>query len=405
MMADIVITGRDYVNFNTTFSDLNIIRGANGSEYLVDGTSSVAFTIQPNNIVNENGEIFPEQHFVDGAPTEFGGFIAGSSKLDTIYNSQNRTYRKELGYISGEVIAHTSNVIYDINSISVDVAVEYDTYRGSNTQVSGPILYYNNAFANTFVYSLIYDSRNLKEDESNVQVENSLPNKPAKISIYELYNAIKGNTYREYNLDNRQRISRPQILSVSDEGTTIKFTFKLLVWSGFNEVSVYLVPTFNDLFLNVAKKITLRINANTITTEENEFSYLSENSQSFNTDEPYELERNELFQYTKNQPIEERLSYAVANKIFDKTNINRQIVSFDLLKIKKYGFVDGAGNTTVRYLQSRDKIKIKDEKGQWLGAYNDNDGNEVVPYFEVVKCENKWNGKFYKHIVCKQSID
>lgn len=404
-MADIVITGRDYANFNTTFSDLNIIRGANGGEYFIDGASSVAFTIQPNNIVNENGEIFPEQHFVDGAPTEFGGFIAGSEKHDTIYNVQNRTYRKELGYISGEVIAHTSDVIYDINSISVDVAVEYDTYQASNTQFSGPIIYYDNAYANTFVYSLIYDSQNLKQNESNVQVENSLPNKPAKISVYDLHNVINGSTNREYNLDNKQRISRPQILSVSDEGTTIKFTFKLLVWSGFNEVSVYLVPTINNLLLNVAKKITLSINANTITTEENEFSYLSENSQSFNTDEPYELERNELFQYTKEQPIEERLSYAVANKIFDKTNINRQIVSFDLLKIKKYGFVDGAGNTTVRYLQSRDKIKIKDEKGQWLGAYNDASGNEVVPDFEVVKCENKWNGKFYKHIVCKQAID
>lgn len=395
-MADIVITGRDYANFSTTFSDLNIIRSATGGEYLVDGASAVPFNIEANSIVNENGEIFPEQHFVDGMPSKFGGFLAKSE--DYYLGLINLTYRKELGYISGQIVAHTTDVIYDINSIGVDVQVQYNRYQ----KKANDILYKNNAYENTFVYSLIYDGANLSDENKDLQAQGSLPNDPVR---YWNKASIFHHHYSEFNLDNKQYISKPRILSVSEEGTTVQVNFKLLVWSGHNDLTANPFSSDSTLFLDVATKITLSVKASTVKTEENKFDYVSADSQSFNTDEAYELESNELLQYTKDQPIEERMSYNLSSKIFDKTNINRQIVSFDLLKIERYTFIDNAGNEISRYLQSRDKIKIKDEKGQWLGAYNDASGNEVVPYFEVVKCENKWNGKFYKHIVCKQAID
>lgn len=395
-MADIVITGRDYANFSTTFSDLNIIRSATGGEYFVDGASAVSFNIEANSIVNENGEVYPEQHFVDGMPSEFGGFFAKTE--NRVFGAVSFSFRKELGYLSGSIKAHTSDVIYDINSIGVDVQVQYNRYQ----KKANDILYKYNAYENTFVYSLIYDGANLSDENKDLQADNSLPNDPVRYWEKHYFQP----KYSEFNLDNKQYISKPRILSVSEEGTTVQIDFKLLVWSGHNDVTEHILFIIeNTLFLDVATKITLSVKASTVETEENKFDYVSADSQSFNTDEAYELESNELLQYTKDQPIEERMSYNLSSKIFDKTNINRQIVSFDLLKVEKYTFIDNSGNEISRYLQSRDKIKIKDEKGQWLGTYNDANGNEVVPYFEVVKCENRWNGKFYKHIVCKQAIE
>ena len=396
MMADIIITGKDYANFNTTFSDLNIIRSAKGGEYLVDGASSVSFNIVGNDIINDNGEIYPERHFINSMPKKFGGFLAKSE--DYYWGLINLTYRKELGYISGQVVAHTTDVIYDSNSIGVDVSVQYDRYQVKNNN----ILYKNNAYENTFVYSLIYDSSNLSDENKDLQAQWSLPNDPVR---YWNKANIFHHHYSEFNLDNNQYVSNARITSVSENGTTVQVDFKFLIWSGHNDLTANPFSSDSTLFLDVANKIILSIKANTIETQENKFDYTSLDSQSFNTDEAYELESNELLQYTKDQPAEERMSYNLSSKIFDKTNINRQIVSFDLLKVEKYTFIDNSGNETSRYLQSRDKIKITDENGKWFGAYNDSNGKEIVPFFEIVKCENKWNGKFYKHIVCKQAIE
>ena len=61
---------------------------------------------------------------------------------------------------------------------------------------------------------------------------------------------------------------------------------------------------------------------------------------------------------------------------------------------------DGDGN--LRFIRSRDRIKIKDELGNYLGAYYDDSGNEIIPEFEVIRANGKWDGKFYKEIIANK---
>ena len=143
----------------------------------------------------------------------------------------------------------------------------------------------------------------------------------------------------------------------------------------------------------MVRLINFKVRANTISVNENTFDYGNFD------EEPYALESNEFLQYENGESVEDRMSYNVSQEIFEKTERNRMLVSFNLFRLDKLDW-DGDGN--LRFIRSRDRIKIKDELGNYLGVYYDDSGNEIIPEFEVIRANGKWDGKFYKEIVAKQ---
>jgi hypothetical protein len=390
-MSDIILTGKDYNNFYTSFSDLNIIRKVNGNEYLIENTNLENLDINSSSSITSNGVV--------NINYPITGLVSLSFSSAVTKNLFNSGYcRKELVFLSGTFTAHTTSAIYDAKSLGVSVKVNYNKYK----KTSNSILTNSNYKARALVYEAIRTSDNL--EQSNIIVENSLPNQNTKITSHLLGASFIITSYNELSRDNTQSIQPPIITSISvEDGTTIRVNYKILIWSGYDIVNNYGITINNELHLDCANSITFGVQGNSITILKNEFEYAKENSQSFNTDTPYELESNELMQYTLNENIIDRLSYKTAQDIFDKTYINTQLVTFDLLNIKEYEFGSGE-NLETRKLQAKDLIKIKNENGEFVGIYTNENGEEVVPYFEIIKVENIWDGSFYKKITCKQKI-
>jgi hypothetical protein len=387
-MSDIVLTGKDYKNFSTSFSDLNIIRKISGEEYLIENTSVVGLDINSSSTITSAG-------IVDITyPLSSYNLSFNTAKTSNLFNSGYG--RKELAFISGSFTAHTNSVIYDTKSFGVSVSINYNKYHKN----SNSIITSSNYKSMSLVYEAIRTSNNLSQ--SSIVVENSLPNQNSKMWNRMLGASFIVTSYNELSCNNIQNVGSPVIVSVSVlNGTTIQINYKILVWSGYNNVNNYGVTINNDMFLDVANSITFKVQGNSITISKNEFNYVNEDSQSFNTDTPYVLESNELMQYTLGQSVEDRVSYDVSQEVFDSTYVNKQLLSFDLLNVVDYEFGSGE-NIERRKLQAKDKVKIKNENGEFVGVYNDENGNEVVPYFEIIKVKNVWDGNFYKKIVCKQ---
>ena len=72
------------------------------------------------------------------------------------------------------------------------------------------------------------------------------------------------------------------------------------------------------------------------------------------------------------------------------------LVSFNLFRLDKLDW-DGDGN--VRFIRSRDRIKIKDELGNYLGVYYDDGGNEIIPELSY-SCKWKMGWKILQRNCC-----
>ena len=160
-----------------------------------------------------------------------------------------------------------------------------------------------------------------------------------------------------------------------------------------------------DAYLDNATSIQFKVQGKSIQTEENNFKYGDGQYKE------YELETNELMQYEKDQPINTRQSYITSEEMLDRTQINRMIVSFDLLdcdKIVEDILVPATETTPAvtanRYLEVGDLIKLRDQNGDFIGQYYDDTGNLVIPYFEIISYHGRWDGTFHVEIVCKQKL-
>lgn len=395
-MDDIVITGKDYVNFDTTYSDLNIIGNVKGEEYLINEARVSNFTILNGNLDFSNVEDFST------IPNITGNFL--TSKKDWYWF--DLFTRGENIYKTGKCVARTKTAIYNSNDISIIPKIKYKKYYVESDKFS--ILNGKNYKSSKLVYEQIRQEKYAvenTEDNYIFEIEKTLPFNLCSRTLTYPFNIKASISYPETSKQ-KYPISDIRIVSVDESGTTIEFEYRMLIWRGYNAIWADWLGFYanNDLHLYVADSIDFQIQTNGVDVMANEFSYISENSQSFATDDPYELESNELMQYTVEQTEDEKISKITAEKIFDGTNINRQIVTFDLLNVQKYDFDNADGTQTRRYLTSRDLIKIKDENDNWVGEYNDEEGIAVVPYFEIIQIENIWDGSFYKRITAKQVL-
>jgi len=380
------INSKDYNNLKTNYSDQNIINRLQGSEFLIDDSSSVPFDIIPNSIINSSGVVTPSLPPSGNSSRNSAWAEAGW------YWILRRVHGRAEGItISGSFSATINEVIYDTNNISVDYEIDYDSYYSEDE-----IILDNNYLSNQFIYNAIRNGTYLvNKDVNNNRVPQILDNSNFDINTGSVYAqflwANKESSYR-VNLTSSISINNIVVNTLTGE-TTVTINFRLPLWYGYNIYKTWVTNSEFKNYLNVLNKITFKVRANTINTTENSFDYGDF------AEDPYALESNEFLQYQNGEPLEDRMSYNVSQDIFEKTERNRMLVSFNLFRLDK---LDWDGNGNLRFIRSRDRIKIKDELGNYLGAYYDDSGNEIIPEFEVVRANGKWDGKFYKEIIAKQ---
>ena len=377
------INSKDYNNLRTDYSDPNIIGRVQGSEFLIDDASVVNFYFDGNPSITTK-TITP---IYTNQITRFGEariFLLGFPYMFA---------RSEVFFTSGYLSAEIDEVIYDKNSISIDYEIDYDTYKTSSRLIDG-----SNYNISVSAFSSLRNNNNLQNKDSGGNrtpqvLQNELYAHPKAVIDYAQFgfSTAKIDAYANFVLTqfNVENITVDNLTGK----TTVLIKYALPIWYGWNDYREQLFANRLDNWLNVVRTFGIKIRANTINVVESAFDYGNLN------EEPYALESNEFLQYTNGEPIEDRMSYETAQEIFEKTERNRMLVSFNLFRLDKLDW-DGDGN--LRYIRSRDRIKIKDELGNYLGAYYDDSGNEIIPEFEIIGANGKWDGKFYKEIIAKQ---
>ena len=387
----ITLTGNDYADLLISYSDLNIISDLSGSEYNITTAETTNFDIIENEIVSNEGVV---------TPTYSKGFVHPSYGFVDRVVGYDAYIRAEAAQVRGTIRASIDSPILDVNNIAVSCSIDYDTYKKE-----GEFINSSNFSSYESVYIDLMDNQYLvnKDDDGNrtsqkLEDNQFLPVKKASaksvaLGIIEVSkNEAEYPSYTNY-------ISRPKLISTTEDGSVVEFSFNICKYYGYNQDEIRLFGATRENYLNVINTIKFSIQAQTIEANENKFVKSSLES-NIKTKE-YEMESNELLQYDLQEPEDDRLSTKLANKIFKKTDINRQIISFKLLKNKKYEFQDG-DNVVERYLDVGDEIYIKDELGEYVGLYYDKYGVQIRPKYEIISYEPEWEGVYVVNIEAKQ---
>lgn len=434
-MEDIIINGTEYSNLQTTYSEKNNITNIYGKEYEVNGTEVSTFDIIEDDYINANGEVIVEYYEHDdniklsNIPSNYYPIkrvgkedstlnlnnLGGSYTYDIVRLRSSLYYmRQENIYITGKFRAITKNVIVDTNNISVSYNISYNEYLEEYNRVTianPPQLFDTNNYRGTrLLFEIIRSNNNLKNKDESGNVyeqltENRIPSEPSKY-IHKVFWITTQEVQTGDGMSICQ-LSKPKIISTNEDGTTVEINYKISIWFGshtWDSNETVVASTNYKNRLNTATKIKFTVQANTIKTTETDFSYGDE------LENQYELESNELMQYTQGQVYNTRQSYISSNKMLEKTFRHRIIVSFDLLNCvkRKFGQIDtdADGNPIYeeRMLKEGDLIKIKDVNDNFIGEYYDDNGNLVIPYFEIISYHGRWDGKFHVEVICKQVL-
>lgn len=431
-MEDIIIDASQYSNLKITYSEKNNIDNVKGKEYYINGISIIDFSFEQGNVlVDESGktEINYTEHTDTGEipNTSFskinGNAIPNGSITSTqdykIISLNNVLFylRAEDYQLSGTFRAKTDRAILDVNSISVSCEITYDTYKYEiNNQKEQPI---SKNYANSSLnpsYEFIRKPKNKQnvyeiDGKNETQIQTTKIRIPSDVSVFRdiVLGFIQTDAYITDKNISMCDLSKPRIINTDDGYTTVEVDFKISIWSAYNEARVTHWGFFDEHYfkyiLNNVTSIQFKVQANGINTSTNEFKYGDGKYKE------YELESNELMQYTENQSYNTRQSYITSQKMLDKTKINRMIVSFDLLKcdrIVEEVIREGTDNeeriVNHNYLDTGDLIKIKDQNDNFIGQYYDESGNLVIPYFEIISRHGRWDGTFHFELICKQKL-
>ena len=440
MAKDIIIDASQYTNLQTTYSEKNNIDNIKGTEYRVTGIETIDFSFDANDpYIDENGLMtinYVEHNDNDPTPTySFSGinnsafpfdnltwdWDNGSFSAPSLYGGDLYAYLRTENYVlSGTLKAYTSEVIQDPNSIAGSCEITYNSYHkdGSANNQIFPANIIGRSTQNP-VFEIIRTPENQTNRNQDVdgqwQTETqtteggSIPYQQSTFT----YQSPTGIAYSYKHALEYQpalcELSTPRV-TTSDSGTEVEIDYKITIWFGSSD-AVYVqwglfgVYDTIDAYLDNATSIQFKVQGKSIQTEENNFKYGDGQYKE------YELETNELMQYEKDQPINTRQSYITSEEMLDRTQINRMIVSFDLLdcdKIVEDILVPATETTPAvtanRYLEVGDLIKLRDQNGDFIGQYYDDTGNLVIPYFEIISYHGRWDGTFHVEIVCKQKL-
>ena len=177
------------------------------------------------------------------------------------------------------------------------------------------------------------------------------------------------------------------LIKKNKQSLILTIEYKFRIWAGWCDKEVKLTGAYSakEQVLSV-NNITIEVKASTIKTDKQFFKYI--NPQLINKKESiYELENSELMMYNSNDLEQNKLSYKTAQSILSHYNIDRRIITFDLLNPKRYEINEGTvydiTETNLRYIQENDIFTIYDEHFKSMGD------------FRVIKCNPIWDGSFH----------
>ena len=435
-MAVTEINATQYTNLQTTYSEKNNIDNIKGVEYKVNGTEVIDFQFQAgNNMVNEDGQInigYTEHTDTGTTPTSSFDNINGNPISSNNLRFRQLGWRafqgddqghwflrKEDYILKGTFRAYTTEVIQDIDTISVSCELTYNTYHYETSNPSNQILTlsnYTNMSTNPTYEVMRTPSNqvNVYEDtDGNMQTqtqttETKITSSPSNIR-WRVIGFLENGYESAGEMPSILELSKPRIVSNDDSGVVVEIDYQISIWYAYNEILITQWGVANahyfNYYLNNVTSVQFKVQANGISTTENQFKYGDGQYKE------YELESNDLMQYEENQSYEDRQSYKTAQKMLDATQINRMIVSFDLLDLRKIVAetirpADTNNEAVIinRYLNTGDLIKIKDQNDEYIGQYYDDSGNLVIPDFEIISYHGHWDGTFHVEVVCKQKL-
>lgn len=394
-MKDFVIYPKDYVNLNETLSEKNIINKVIGKEYLVteiSGTEIDRREINPNTLEKLfNGEPYKYSNSKDLSPNinlynniSFEETHANSyiSDLFGLIKRNKARARTESLFLFDSYNITSTEVITDTNSVSCEFAISCTKSKVNEINEQT----YNIPFRSSVFVNNVFP---MEEEEivfdTPIEVENG---KATSSSLAMGLDTIFTSVYSDTaNAISKVEGCNIKLKNQTDYGTTFNVDYLFKIWGAWVNQET------NDFNSSIsgnaicANNIEIVIKANTVDTNESSFSYRDKLA---TNERQYELETNELFQTTLEEPETEKLSYKTYKKIVDAFSTDRRIITFDLLNPIKVQIDDTKryekGEKEERYIDTDDEFSIYDEHNNYIGD------------FKVIQSNPIWDGSYHKII-------
>lgn len=382
-MAKFEIKPSDYVDLSETLSEKNIINTIEGKEYIItsiEGTQLDTRTINPDTI----SKMFSSSPYTNSTAKYNTDLIvysnvatAGVFSLET-----DRDWaRTETLYLTGNYEFVTEEVITDENSISCSFNINYikssaDSLDNSLYNVRNKTSFFGFGGQFPFLQS---------EGDDNLSTDKFLEAQQGTAIAQFLW----GKAEAVAPMPSLKEYCEAKIINKTSASTTIKVSYRFKIWAGWT------TDNQQENTVLCVNNITINTLANTVDTAEVSFSYQGE---LINVEKKYELETNELFQAQAEDLLEEKLSYQTYQKIIDAYDIDRRIITFDLLNPIKIRINDAdkyeSGKVQERYMDVDDEFNIQDEHSNWIL-----NNNGQMATFKVIQCNPVWDGSYHKIIV------
>lgn len=397
-MKDFIIFPKDYVDLNETLSEKNIINKIIGKEYLVTEISNTEIDrreINPNTL----GELFngePYKYFnskeinpvtsinnnISFIETHAKSYLSNLFGLITVSVARART---ESLFKFGSYDIITNEVITDTDSVSCEFTLHCTKSKINETTEKT----YNVPFRSSLFINNEFPIEQ-KEITFNtpIEVENATAKSVSLFSFVIPYNqsvAIPATKTEGCTI---------KLKNQTDNNTTFNLDYLFKVWGAWVNGYTDDITIKKDGYAICVNKIEIVTKANTVDTSEYSFSYKDRLTTS---EKQYELETNELFQTTLEEPETDRLSYKTYKKIADAFSNDRRIITFDLLNPIKVKIDDAKkyekGENEERYIDTDDEFSIYDEHNNYIGD------------FKVIQSNPIWDGSYHKRITAIQLIN
>lgn len=375
-MADIKIYASDYTNLNETLSEKNIINTVYGKEYVVvsiEDTELNSQTINPQTVskmFNATPYTNSNSKYNSAIYTYYSKAVAGLFSIQTDVDWA----RTETLFYSGNYEFTTNEVIDFGSAISCKFIINYTK---SMTDSLNDSLYNKSSRTVFFGYGGQFPMlRNSGDDNLSSDKFLDAQNGTAIAQL------LWAKAEAKAQMPNINEYCYAEIVNKTSSSTTIKVNFRFKIWAGWSTDN-----QSNNTVLSV-NNITIKTYANTIDTNELEFEY---NKPDRITEKPYQLETNELFQTELTTSNQDKLSYQTFQEITNEYNIDKKIISFDLLNVEKYIIDD-----TSRYTNGKNESRYLDvdDVFDFYGI-----DNQFVGTFKIIQCNPIWDGSYFKRVV------
>lgn len=387
-MASFKVTARDYVDLKETLSEKNIINTVGGKEYVVksiEGTvlSPIVGEEEQNpKVINPNtvSRIFSSKPY-NNNNARYNKDLLRRSADDyiTLLNTPggpilDEDYaRTEALFFKGEYEFTTNVVINDLKSLACNFVINYtksDTdslygYGRNYWIIDNKTAFFG--FGGEFPMSAEQlETTKFLDVKNGVAIAKTILN----------YSEIIAYSPKQTEYCNAE------VIETTESYTKIRVKYNFRIWAAWSGDNGWEGNT-----VLCVDKITINTTANTVDTDEKTFHY---QGNMVNTERKYELETNELFQTTLDERDENKLSYKTYEKIANAFDVDRRIITFDLLNPVKVEIDDNIkyteGRTQERYLDTDDEFSIYDGHDEYIGD------------FKVIQSNPVWDGSYHKII-------